>query len=129
MLLIQHCEREAKKMIEFCSLLEPSVGYIGAKAILKKNFGRKIVIARSSLEKLQQGPVLRPNDKQGIMQLARELEECNTTLFQLKYASYLNNLKIMTTAVINVYRISHRHDGFIVPLTLRKLAKTLPLKI
>ena len=99
LLLIQHYEGEAKKMIEFCSLLEPSVGYIRAKAILEENFGRKNVIARSFLEKLQQGPVLRPDDKQGIMQLARELEECNITLSQLKYASYLNNLEIMTRVV------------------------------
>ena len=99
LLLIQHCEGEAKKMIEFCSLLEPSVGYFRAKAILEENFGRKNVIARSFLEKLQQGAVLRPDDKQGIMQLARELEECNITLSQLKYASYLNNLEIMTRVV------------------------------
>ena len=41
LLLIQNCEKEAKKMIKFCSLLEPSVGYIRAKAILEENFGRK----------------------------------------------------------------------------------------
>ena len=96
MLLIQHCEGEAKKMIKFYSLLEPSVGYIRAKAILEENFGRKNVTARSFSEKLQQGAVLRPDDKQGIMQLAREHEECSITLSQLKYASYLHNLKIMS---------------------------------
>ena len=99
MLLIQHCEGEAKKMIKFYSVLEPSVGYIRAKAILEENFGRKNVTAKSFSEKLQQGAVLRPDDKQGIMQLAREHEECNlleSTLSQLKYASYLHNLKIMT---------------------------------
>ena len=102
LLLIQHCEREAEKMIRFCSLLEPSVGDVRAKAILEENFGRRNVIARSFLEKLQQEAVLSPDDHQGIMLLARELEECKITLSQLKFASYLNNLEIMARAVIRL---------------------------
>ena len=102
LLLIQHSGGEAKKIIGFYSLLQPSVGYIRAKAILEENFGRKNVIARSFLEKLQQGPVLEPDDKQRIMQLARELEKCNITFSQLRYASYLNNLEIMTRVVLRL---------------------------
>ena len=81
LLLIQHCEGEAKKMIEFCFLLEPSVGDIRAEAILERIL-EKNVLTRSFLEKLRQEAVYKPDDKQGIMQLARELKESNIALSQ-----------------------------------------------
>ena len=40
LLLIQHCEGELKKLIEFCIMLDSQRGYLHAKSILKNNFGR-----------------------------------------------------------------------------------------
>ena len=54
LLLIQHCEGEARKLIEFCLMLDPQKGYRQAKSILNDNFGRRNQIARAFIDKHQQ---------------------------------------------------------------------------
>jgi len=53
--LRQHCKGEARKLIEFCSVLDFSAKYQKAKQLLFENYGRSHVIARSYVNKLSKG--------------------------------------------------------------------------
>ena len=99
LLLIQYCEGEAKRMIEYCLLLDSNVGYKRAKETLERNYGRKNVIARAYIERLQKGAQIKLHDTNSLMQLARELEECNLTLKSLAFSADLNNFEFIATII------------------------------
>jgi len=91
LLLIQYCDGEARKLIEYCTMLEPDLGYKRAKEVLRDNFGRPNIIARADIDKLSTGPLTKADDANGLVTFARDVEECNVTLSHLKYFSDLNN--------------------------------------
>ena len=84
LLLIQHCEGEPKKLIEFCLILDPQKDYLHAKSILKDNFGRKNQIARAFIDKLHSDTKIDTNNEIGLVNLACDLEECELTFRELK---------------------------------------------
>ena len=91
LLLIQHCEGEAKKVIDYCLLLEPHEGYRHAKTLLKDNFGRRNQIARVFMDKLHSDSIIKRDDKKGLVNLVRDLEECELTFRQLNLHSRIDN--------------------------------------
>ena len=91
LLLIQHCEGEAKKVIDYCLLLEPHEGYIHAKILLKDNFGRRNQIATVFMDKLHSDSIIKRDDKKGLVNLARDLEEYELTFRQLNLHSRIDN--------------------------------------
>ena len=93
LLLIQHCEGEPKKLIEFCLMLDPQRGYLHAKLILKDNFGRKNQIARAFIGKLHSDTKIDTNNEIGLVNLARDFEECELTFRELKLHSDINNVE------------------------------------
>ena len=101
LLLIQHCEREVRKLIEYCAMLEPELGYKRAKEVLRDNFGRPNEIARAYIDKLSTGPLIKADDVNGLVKFARDVEECSVTLSHLKYFSDLNNFE-------NIFKIVQR---------------------
>ena len=94
-MLIQHCEGEPKKLIEFCLMLDPQKGYLHAKSILKDNFGRRNQIARAFIDKLDSDTKIDTNNEIGLVNLARDLEECELTFRELKLLSDINNFEAM----------------------------------
>ena len=97
--LVQHCEHEAKRLIEFCLLLEPEDGYRRALQLLKDNNGRPNVIVRSYCNKIIKGPHIKPEDSKGLSNLAHLLEECSVTLKQLNCEGDLNNFSTIASVV------------------------------
>ena len=91
LLLIQHCEGEAKKLIDYCLLLEPYEGYNHARALLRDTYGRRNQIARAFIDKLHSGTIIKRDDKTGLVNLARDLEECDLTFKQLNLHSSIDN--------------------------------------
>ena len=89
--LLQHCEGKAKSLIEFCLILDPAVGYQKGKQTLKENYGRKNVIARAYVKRLADGLKIKLDDSTGMITLAQEVQECETTLSHLNYYADLNN--------------------------------------
>ena len=81
--LIQYCSGKAKSIIEYCLLLEPHQGFVKAKQILYETYGKRNVIARSYIANLLEGPSVKKNDSQALIELARKVEECYTTLAHL----------------------------------------------
>ena len=88
--LIQYCSGKAKSIIEYCLLLEPHQGFVKAKQILYETYGKRNVIARSYIANLLEGPSVKKNDSEALIELARKVEECYTTLGHLNYFSDLN---------------------------------------
>ena len=91
--LIQHCGDKVKPLIEYCLLLEPTVGFRKAKTILHETFGRKNVIARAYIKSLINGPVLKQENSEALLAFAQSIEECYTTLNHLGYQSNLNSFE------------------------------------
>ena len=60
--LIQCCTGEAKESIEDSMIQEPTEGYQRARKILEKRYDRPHIIAHAYIQKLTEGPVLKPND-------------------------------------------------------------------
>ena len=70
-------------------LLEPHQGFVKAKHILYETYGKRNVIARS-IANLFEGPSIKKNDSEALIELARKIEECYTTLAHLNNFSDLN---------------------------------------
>ena len=58
---------------------EPHKGYNHAKTLLKDNFGQRNQIARAFIDKLHSDSFIKRDDKEGLVNLARDLEECVLT--------------------------------------------------
>ena len=83
--LIEYCKGGARKLIEFCSVLDFSAKYQKAKQLLFENYGRPHVIARTYVNKLSKGQRLKSGDSAGLVVLAHDLEESRVALNHLKY--------------------------------------------
>ena len=88
--LIQYCSGKAKSISKYCLLLEPHQGFFKAKQNLYETYGKRNVIARSYIANLLEGPSVKKNDSEALIELARKVEECYTTLAHLNYFSDLN---------------------------------------
>ena len=97
--LVQHCQGEAKQLLEYCCLPDPENGYTKALSLLKEKYGRPNVIARSYLEKVTQGPFIKSDNVKGLDELAQLLEESEVTLNCLNYQADLDNFNTMTAIV------------------------------
>ena len=74
-------------------MLDPQKGYLHAKSILKNNFGRKNQIARAFIDKLHSNTKIYTNNEIGLVNLARDLEECELIFRELKLCSDINNFE------------------------------------
>ena len=73
--------------------MEPKDGYLKAEEVLEDNFGRKNIIARAFIDKLQKGGKMKAEDEKGFRTLFRDLQECDITLKRLNFQSDLNNFE------------------------------------
>ena len=97
--LLQHCQGKAKQLIEHCCLLNPQEGYEKELQLLKENYGRAAVIARSYCERLTQGPPMKSDNCKGLDDLAQLLEESEVTWNCLNYQADLDNFNTMSAIV------------------------------
>jgi Protein of unknown function (DUF1759) len=97
--LMNYCEGEAKAAISDCMLLEPSVGYSKARALLKRWYGKLHVIARCLIESLISFPQVNPYDAHALMKLYLKMQTCLTTLEQLHFLADLNAMTTLERIV------------------------------
>ena len=90
-LLIQYCSGKAKKVIESCVLLNQEEGYGKAKQLLEERFGSKYKVSNSWISKVSNGPPIRPNDREALMDLADDLQNCEITLRATGRLTQVNN--------------------------------------
>ena len=90
-LLIQYCSGKAKKVIESCVLLNREEGYKEAKRLLDERFGSKYKVSNSWINKVSNGPPIKPNDREALMDLADDLQNCEITLRATGRLNQVNN--------------------------------------
>ena len=67
--LLQHCTGRAKDLIDDCAMLDPVDGFETAMNRLHDSYGQGHVIARSYIESVTKGPVIKLNDVGALEQL------------------------------------------------------------
>ena len=82
--LIEHCQGDAKSLIEDCVLLENG-GYKTAKDLLETEYGQKTDIAADYLSFLKSGEEIKGTDVDGLTKLSQEMAKCSVTLKEIKY--------------------------------------------
>ena len=90
--LIQYCKGPARQAIEHCVIMPPEEGYICAKEILRKNFGRNHIVTQAFLDKVISGPPIRVNEAERLAQLARDMETCLLGSTQLDNGANINSI-------------------------------------
>ena len=90
-LLLQQCTGKALELIEDCVMLSPERGYRKALEKLEKRFGQSHQIARSYIDGVKTGGVLKLNDVEALVQLADDMEKCQTVLSELNFKSDLDS--------------------------------------
>ena len=100
--LIQLCTGKAKKAISGSVMLPPEEGYRKAKSILHEMFGQSHIVAASHIDRVTKGPIIRENENEKLMQLARDMENCGMNLNKLGYQSDINSRHNISAIVLRL---------------------------
>ena len=98
--LIQLCSGKAKDAISGTIMLPPEEGFQKAKSILREMFGQTHIIAASHIDKLISGGVIKENENEKLMQLARDMENCEMNLNSLGCQADINSRSNMSAVVL-----------------------------
>lgn len=60
--------------------MDQAKGWKHVKQILKDRFGNDFIISESWLEKVTNGPIIKPSDQNGLQDYADNLHSCTETL-------------------------------------------------
>src|SRR5208282_4430202 len=83
--LIHFCVGKARKVIECCSIMEPVSGYNRARQILSERYGDKFVIAESWIRKITDNRVIKPAERDLMLEFSEDLNCCYETLSAMGY--------------------------------------------
>jgi hypothetical protein len=100
--LIQLCEGKAKEAISGTVMLPPAEGYQKAKSILHEMFGQTHIVAASHIDRVTKGPIIRENENDKLMQLARDVENCGMNLSKLGYQADINSRHNISAIVLRL---------------------------
>ena len=98
-LLLQHCNGPALSLIEDCVMLPPSQGYAQALKKLEKRFGKSHLIARSYIDSVKNGKKISLDDTSALVQLADDMEKCQTVLSELHFTSDLDSTGTLVSII------------------------------
>ena len=104
--LLQYCRGKAHDLIDDCIMLPPKIGYETAINRLQERFGAPYRIADSFVESLLNGPVVKPNDVEGLVPFADELVKCQSILGQLQFQSNLDSTDTLK-------QVAHRMPNYL----------------
>ena len=95
-LLISSCTGEARANISDCIKARSSeLGYFEARRILESLYGQNHTVASSSVSKLIEGPLLKPNDHSGLYALSRDMHN------YLMACNYLDSAGLDTQQIVS----------------------------
>ena len=90
-LLIQFCSGKLRKIIESCIRLEPKKVYLKAKRMLIELFADIFDVSKSWIDKVSKEPVIKPNDRGALQDLADDLKSCEIMLKATGRIMQINN--------------------------------------
>ena len=105
--LIQLCIGKAKEAISGTVMLPPEEGYNKAKSILHEMFGQTHIIAASHVEKVTKGGIIKENEGEKLMQLARDMENGGMNLKSLGYQADINSRSNISAVVLHLPKYLH----------------------
>ena len=88
--LIQYCSGEPRDLISDCIILGNN-GYARAVELLSSRYGKPHMVAQAHVQKLINGPVIKPNDVKALSQLSLDMTRAEMTLSQLGYVGEINS--------------------------------------
>ena len=88
--LIQFCTGVANEATTNCVMLPEREGFVRAKQILYDSFGQSHIITRAYINKVTKGGSIRDGESEKLLQLARDMENCEINLTQLGCESEIN---------------------------------------
>ena len=86
-------------------MLPPEEGYKKAKSGHENGhemFGQSHIVAASHIDRVTKGPIIRENENEKLMQLARDLENCDMNLNKLGYQSDVNSRHNISAIVLRL---------------------------
>ena len=89
--LIQYSSGHVQELLRSCLSMEPVLGYIEARRLLKERYGQSYRIAASLIQKLIDGPQIRAEDGAVFQHLSILLTSCSNTLREIGYISRLKS--------------------------------------
>lgn len=102
--LIQLCTGKAKDAISGTVMLPPEEGYAKAKSILREMFGQTHIIAASHIDQVTKGGAIKDFESEKLLQLARDMENCQMNLSKLGFHADINSRGNMTAVVLRLPR-------------------------
>ena len=97
--MVQYFKHEAKRLIKYCLMLNPDEGYEKALKLLKDNYGRPSIIARSYCDKLSKSSPIKSDNAKALRNLVQLLEESVITSSSLDYPAKLDNFNTIVVIV------------------------------
>ena len=97
--LVEYCTGKARKVIEHCVGLDPAVGYVRARRLLRERFGNDFIIAEACIQKITAGGTMKASDREGLMDLSDELVSCVEMMRSMNKLSELNNQRSLVMIV------------------------------
>jgi len=71
--------------------MDPSMGYMAARKLLKERFGHPYTIAAKFVSEITEGPQIKPSDRLGLLEFADKLKNCEHTLKSMGYLDEINS--------------------------------------
>ena len=78
--LLQYTSGKARSVIQCCAVMRPEQGYARARQLLEERFGNAFVITETWINKVTNGPVIKPHERHKLQEYADELRSCAETL-------------------------------------------------
>ena len=81
--LIQYTSGPAQDLMKSCLSMSPERGYTEARRLLKERYGQKYRIAAAHVQTLTEGPIIKSEDGNALLQLSIQLTSCTNTLKEI----------------------------------------------
>jgi hypothetical protein len=81
--LIQYTSGPVQDLMESCLSMNPEEGYTEAKRLLKERYGQKYRIAAAHVKALTEGPSIKSEDGNALVQFSIQLTSCTNTLKEI----------------------------------------------
>jgi hypothetical protein len=114
--LIQFCTGIAKEAISNCIILPGHEGFRRAKEILYNSFGQSHIIIHAYISKVIKGGSIKDGESGKLLELARDMENCQINLTQLGCESEINaqsNLEKIVTRLPRYLQADWAKEAYI----------------
>ena len=89
--LIQYTRGDVKELMKSCLSMKGKDGYKEARKLLKHRYGQSYKIAASYVDRVTNGPSIKPEDTAGLQRFSTLLTSCKNMLGTIGYSSKLEN--------------------------------------